>query len=419
MMFARFGLGTALVASLFLFMMQPVRAADSSEFKQGVQSFRRGNFDQAAQHFERARRAGMHTSALLYNLGVSYYRLGRYDQARRYFLELTHDPSMAPLAWYNLAVVADRQGHRDEARSYLQTVLRDAHDQKLRDLAHVQMAKLHATGTGWRGFISTYAGYDDNVSIAPTGTAAGPDEYLSVFAYTQNLVSGTSSRGLLFAGSLYTRQYASLAGYNLNSLRLEARRLTRWGDRFVWYGAYLGTSTFGGAPFQNTLGLQSDARWRLGHWKELRLHYRFEDISSLNSAYNYLQGWRQQLRVEERSHSGARKLRLIYEFELNDRQDQTTASFSPMRNTVRAVYELPLGGSWSAIGDLALRVSDYPQVATQNRHDLRLRALLAVSRKLGVSSNLQLRYRRINNQSTDPQYQYVSNRFELRYSWFY
>jgi hypothetical protein len=410
---ARFGAVATVVVTLILSVPQPVWAAGKADFERGIQAFQSGNYDLAASRFEAARKAGMHSAQLLYNLGVTYFKLGRYDRARQNFLLLTNDPSMASLARYNLAVIADHQGRRDDAIRQLRQVASQAKDPKLRYLAHAKLAALRADTGVWRGLISVRGGYNDNVNVAPNGTAAGPDGFVSVLAHVESIVHGTWNDGVYVSGSFFTRKYLALSVYDQDVLQGEVRRETTWGTIPASYGVFAGTSTFGGLPYQNVVGAETAAAWSLGSHIVLRARYRIKDIHSLNSAYDYLQGWSQELRLERQSGTKASGLRLRYALELNDRQDQAAASFSPVTNTVSAAYRRKLGsGPWSARAVLSCALSDYPPAGTQNRHDRRTGITLSLSRRFQEGMKIRLRYLFVDNQSTDAAYAYRSNQVD-------
>src|SRR5205823_3793992 len=96
---------------------RPARAATpgAQVFDQGISAFRAGDYRAALQSFLDARRAGLDTPALRYNLGATYYRLARYTEAEQEFEALARDPQWAPLAHYNLGLTAQHMGRPQQA----------------------------------------------------------------------------------------------------------------------------------------------------------------------------------------------------------------------------------------------------------------------------------------------------------------
>jgi hypothetical protein len=103
--------------------------------------------------------------------------------------------------------------------------------------------------------------------------------------------------------------------------------------------------------------------------------------------------------------------RLLYEFEINDRQDP---NYTPTRHTLRGVYGRKLSQRWAWEGDLNFRMSDYPL-----RDDQRLRVSLTASRRIGDDFKFRARIRHTDNNSTDPVYSYISNQVWAGVSYYF
>lgn len=414
----RTGVVAALAMGLLVSLVtpSPARAAGESEFSHGIQAFRQGEYRLAAAWFESARAEGMTGAPLLYNLGVSYFKLGKLEKSRKYFRLLTSNSAMAPLARYNLAIIADRQGRRDDARTLLQQVLQQSEDEKLLYIARRKLDELRANAGVWRGFVSAGAGYNDNVTIAPTGTPAGPDSFLTASVHMENLVQGLWNHGWFVAGNFFTRKYQAQDLYNQDLLQLEVRRLTTWGDTGVWYGAFVDTSEFGNSPYQNHLGVQAAFRRSLGNKTELRARIRAETIQSLAASYDYLAGTRQQMRLIWQSGTRKHNMQIQYYFEQNDRRDQPTASFSPTTQALYARVSRGLGSRWLGTLGLTYGESDFPSQGTQNRYDKRSGASLEFSRRLNKDAKVRIRLLATSNLSTDPIYQFSSNQVDARFA---
>ncbi|MEJ2107642.1 MAG: tetratricopeptide repeat protein [Acidiferrobacteraceae bacterium] len=413
----RTGVVAALAMGLLVSLVMPslARAAGESEFSHGIKAFRHGDYRLAAAWFESAQAEGMTGAPLLYNLGVSYFKLAKLEKSRKYFRLLTSNPSMAPLARYNLAIIADHQGRRDDAIALLRLVLEHSSDEKLLYIARRKLDELRAHTGVWRGFVSAGVGYNDNVTIAPTGTAAGPDTFLAAGVHLENLIRGVWNDGWFVAGNFFTRKYLTLDLYNQDLLQLELRRLTTWGDTGVWYGAFADTSEFGNSPYQSHLGIQAAFRRSLGDRNVLRARIRAETIQSLAASYDYLAGTRQQMRLIWQSGTRKHNIQIRYYFEQNDRRDQPTASFSPTAQILDARVSRNLGSRWLGTLGLSYGESDFPPRGAQNRHDKRSGARLEFSRRLNKDAKVRIRLLATSNLSTDPAYQFSSNQADASF----
>ena len=393
-------------------------AASPSNFEQGKQAFKKGNYQGAVEAFERARKAGVRRVSLYYNLGVSYYKLGRYKEAKKNFKIVKRNKRMAPLANYNLGLVAEKEKQRDVAKKYYSTVLKTSRDKKLRALAQRNLDKLRDKLGVWKGAVSAKIGYDSNVTSAAAGTPAGASSFLAFSAFTNNLLRGTRRDGLYLTGDILLTEYMS-QNEDQSAIRAGLKKTTMWGKHRAHYAGYLSGSTYRGSAYQSKLTFEAGTRRNYGKGKSFRTRYRYENISSQNAAYDYLQGWRQKLRVERRNYSKDAKLRYYYELELNDRQDTGTASYSPMRHTVRASYGAPLSRSWDWKGDLSYRISSFPLVVAPQRSDNRWRLSFSASKKISKDLKFRTRLRHTNNSSTVTTYNYNSNQIYAGFSYYY
>ena len=384
--------------------------AETSPFNEGKRAFQRGDYRKAVQAFELARKHGETRVALYYNLGVSYYKLGNFDDARINFEIVARNTRMAGLAHYNLGLVARKQNKRDVAISEFKLVSKTTRDEKLIILADRNLEALYSYQGIWRGAVLARFGYDTNVTAAATDQPAGSSPFLSLGAYADYLIRGTRDDGLYFTGDVSLLDYTA-QDEDQNSVQGGIKKTLSVDKYKTHYAGYFSSSTYRGSAYQNILRLEGGARNDYAADASFRLHYRYDNISSLNTAYDYLQGWRQRLRVERRGYGKQDRTRMYYELELNDRQDP---NYSPTRHTVRGVYSSNLSGTWGWDGDVSFRFSDYPL-----RDDQRLRLSLTVSRRLDADLKLQARIRHSNNNSTDPVYTYNSNEVWAGVSYYY
>ncbi|MFV1997146.1 MAG: tetratricopeptide repeat protein [Acidiferrobacterales bacterium] len=414
---------TAIVVTvaLFLVIQIPVHASTETDFDLGQQAFGQKDFKKAAKYFERAGKNGMRRVSLFYNLGVTYYQLGDYEKAKLNFEIVARSNDMASVAHYNLGRVARKQRRSEAARKHFFLVLETSKDERLRRLARSNLAQLRSKQGIWTGAVAAKTGYDDNVT-AVSGAAKGESAFLNVSGYTQNLISGTRKNGVSISGDFSLLDYFS-QNEDQSAIRLGVKRWTRWGKMPTYYRGYIDTSTYRGSAYQNILGLEAGGRRNLENGTSLRMRYRFENISSLNPAYDYLQGWRQRFRFEHRKRNtkAKKRRRYYYELELNDRQDKTgpAESFSPIRNTLRGTYYWAQSKTWDMTGDISYRHSAYPNLGTQSRTDQRFRFGFTVSKKLKKDLKLRIKYRHTTNNSTVTNYSYASNRIYAGISYYY
>jgi len=363
----------------------------------------------------------MRRVSLYYNLGVTYYRLGDYEKAKINFEIVARTSDMVTVAHYNLGRVARKQRQPEVAKTHFSLVLETSKDEKLRRLARSNLAQLRSKQGIWTGAVATKFGYDDNVR-AVSGAAKGESAFLSVSGYAQNLIRGTRNNGVSISGDFLLLDYFS-QNENQSAIRLGVKRWTRLGKTPTYYRGYIDSSTYRGSAYQNILGFEAGGRSRLNKNANLRVRYRFENISSLNPTYDYLQGWRQRFRIEHRKRDtkAKKRRRYYYELELNDRQDKSgpAESFSPMRNTLRGTYDWPLNKSWGTSADFSFRYSAYPVLGIESRTDQRLRLGFTVSRELKKDLKLRIKYRLTYNDSTVARYDYVSNRIYAGISYYY
>lgn len=415
-------LSASAVLAVFLLVVQvSVKASGKSEFESGKKAFQQEKYKKAVVHFERARKSGVRRVALYYNLGVTYYRLGEYEKAKTNFSIVTRDRRLAPVAYYNLGRIARKQKQPDVAKQHFSRVIKISKDQKLTRLARSNLAELRSKRGIWTGAVSAKFGYDDNVTAA-SGAAQGSSTFMSVSAFTDNLISGTRKKGISVSGDVMLTDYFS-QNEDQSSIRLGAKRLTQWGKNPAYYSGYIDNSQYRGSAYQTIMGLEAGGRKNLGKGKSLRARYRYENISSQNPAYDYLQGWRQRIRIEHRSRDrkANKRSRYYYELELNDRQDKTgpAESFSPMRHTFRGYYYWPLSKEWDGVGDFSFRNSAYPELGAQSRTDQRIRFGVTASKKLKKDLKLRIKFRHTNNNSTVASYSYTSNRIYAGVSYYY
>lgn len=355
---------------LFAFPWHAARAQAPAmqEFEQGFNASRAGNHTAALHAFLEARRAGMDTPALRYNLGVTYYRLGRYAEAEREFQALARDAAWAGLAHYNLALTAQRMGRTSQAVEHFERAYRAADEPKLRTLAATALERLGRVPEPPRtgALISLAAGYDSNATLSPDAETVGlsdqHDLFLEALAAASHRLTGGAAGGSYVHGGLLLRKYVDLDRYDQAGFRAGLSYETVSGRWQNGVGAYVEQIYVEDERLQQAGILELRARRLLAGGAGLRARYQFAHIDG-GRDFGYLDGWQQRLGLETGFSLARSQLRLGYELELNDRSDFAQGaeflSYSPTRHTFAATLAWPDVRGWRTEARAEYRLSRY------------------------------------------------------------
>ena len=403
---------------LLVYAMQSL-AVDQNSFSDGIKLFKSGNYQAAINAFEQVHQQKQISAALYYNLASSYYKLGNYEKAKTYFEKVLQYPKMKSLAEYNLGLITRKQGDNEAAVTWFKLVVKTSSDRKLILLSRRQLSKSGFVYKKWLGFLRGGLGYDDNINLAPAETALDKsDTFYDLFASVDYLLKGNRKDGWMAEASFYNINYFDGNSYDESQYSVGAKKYAKFGQWNTRLSARLDKLAYGGDAYQSILGIHALAKKSLSNMARLQLRYRYEDIGSDNMLYDYLKGWRQQVRAEYRYYGKGHNKRLYYELELNDRRDTMNASYSPTRHTVRGVYTRKLDKKMRWSGDIAYRSStyDYPVAATQNRDDTRFRFGFHMDYKLDKTMKLRGQFVHTNNDSNLAQFDYKRNIFRVNLS---
>jgi tetratricopeptide (TPR) repeat protein len=321
----------------------------NTAMQEGIHDFGAGAFQEALDKFLQARRQGLSSPALRYDLGATYYKLGRDAEAAAEFKSLLSDPKFSDFARYNLGLTSLRTGHKREAYRYFTQVAEQAHDTHLQALARTELHDYQPRGPhGWQVFVEMVGGYDDNVLLAPNETlltipSAGSAMY-SVIASGGGWLIGGHDRGWRLAGSLYDVQYPDQRAFNLLIAQAGPEYLLGAGSWALRAGASGARINLGPDELEayGALNLRGEHPFAGG---TLRLNYRLERITG-GVNYAYLSGVQNQFGVRTSWQPGRAEILLGYSLALNHRQDLRTAtqffSVSPLRNQLETQL------SWTA-----------------------------------------------------------------------
>ncbi len=147
-------------------------------------------------------------------------------------------------------------------------------------------------------------------------------------------------------------------------------------------------------------------RRRFSDGNTLSLRYRYGQLNSLDPLFDYLEGYRQRLRLGYQFKWPSDAVDLWYELELNDRQNTANLNYSPTRNTFRVRYAKKINATNKVYGELAYRHSDYDPTPVQDRLDKRTGYLLAYVNDVARDWQLLARWGFRSNNSTESIYSY-------------
>ncbi|QKT03355.1 tetratricopeptide repeat protein [Ectothiorhodospiraceae bacterium 2226] len=396
----------------------PAEAASAA----GREAFAQGDYSGALQHFIDARRAGLDSPQLSYNLGVTYYRLGRYHEARQEFEGLLGDAEQAANAHYNLGLIALKLNDTRAAREHFQQAHDTTDSEALRALAARALVQAQPRAVASRrtaGVLSLGAGYDSNVALVRDADQIGTRDEGDAFGEVLAGVRHPLGESWELDAAFYLRHYADVDAFDQSSLRLGMMHRTT-GE--VWrsgIGAHAERLFLGGEVFQSAGTLTLEAARPFQDGAELRLRYRPSRIVA-EAPYEYLTGWRHRAGVQLRSPLAEASLTLGYELELNDRddlpQDEPFASRSPQRNALSAQLGYPLSRAWDLTVAGRYRYSRFEQetigpprlgISTNRRRvDEEYEMELRLDRILTRHWYLFGRHLYTHNQSNDPEFDY-------------
>lgn len=405
-------------ALLLALISSNVYASAQTDFERGVAFFKQGKYSQAIEQFESAQNQGLDTVSLYYNLASSHFKLGNYNQAGYYFQQVAKVPKMHELAMYNLGLVAIKQQQTSQARSIFSDIIQQSNDKKLIALSTAQLSKLEQKKDDWRLYLSAEYGHDSNITSLPSETSLDiADNFYTAFISIDKLVSGSRNHGWLLDARFFRIDFSdsdSFDEYQYAAGIKKSQPVANWNTRMQ---LGLSQNNFAGEDYQSTISMAVDAHTRLPSNQWLYLRYQYEDISSDLAVYDYLQGWRQRVRIGLRQNNNRHGYNIYYELELNQRNELITSSYayeySPTRHTLRGSYTYMATENWKLIAELGLRDSDFPGSPSFKRNDEQLTSALGVDYAFDKSLRLKGRLEHINNRSSVDLYDYSKNRFML------
>jgi len=412
---------------LGLLMMANANAGFGQDyFDAGIQASSKEDYSVALRYFKKARQAGMDTAVLQYNMAVSYYRLRQYENARRIFLALTDVRAFEQRAYFNLGLIANKQKDEPAAVRWFQRAHRNVDSKQIQALANEALNRLGSSprkvrrvDPGWTGFISGSLAYDSNVTLVNNdllGVTNQDDTVMNVSASAARWLKGGINNGVRMSLGASLQKHSKLSRNDYDQLNARVMRYDRLGDWKIRVGGSWNEIYFDGSEYQRIVGADVRSRRELSENNQLHLRYKLSRIQATDAAFDYLDGWRHQLRAGIQLREGKDRVRYYYQLELNDRKDfirrvsgtndiNSLVSYSPARHTVRVTGWWELNSNWHARLDTRYRYARYNDSnilsgrVTSRREDSQIRLSARISRKFSRRWTLDGQYTYTNNDS--------------------
>lgn len=384
------------------------------DFNNGIKYFKQKKYKSALEQFKKARKSGMNKSSLDYNIGVSYYKLGNYKKAEINFKRLINNKKFYQIANYNLALIAEKNKKNEIAIKLYNKVVKDDQNYKLTQLANIQLDKLLNRKPKRRrkgdATVRLTIGNDDNITNAAVSSPSNKrDQYQEIFAYFKTPVSNKIN----FKGTLLLLNYSTVSTENYSFYTAALDYSIIAGDWKIIPEISLLQSSLNNSSYQNNTDIKIFGIKTLKNNALLSLRYRYSDIKSQNTLYNYLQGSRHQFRVDYKAKLDNSRLRLRYQLETNKRNNSATANYSPTRHTFRARLKHNLTSNWKISEEIGYRISQYGDALGVVRRDNRLRLRATGSKKFTKKWTGGIRYTYTNNSSNVNSENYTRNNIQF------
>ena len=357
-------------------------------FESGVRAAQKQQYRVALKAFLQAKKTGLDSPELEYNLGVVYYKLADYEEAAKSFRQLVNNNEYAAVACYNLGLIELKLANEIAAKDWFLKAYESSRDPNLKNLSWRALRRLNVIPPstdsilrGWRGFVSSNAGYDDNVSLIDedvSQTKGLEDYHLEVMASTNRMMWGTTDNGLDFSANIDVLKQRKEHDYDYSQWHLGLAHLgvfSRWETRAR---VSFDQSRYGDADFQRLLSLDLRGQRDLSARSAIELRYRYVDIEdqSPDGTYEYLAGNLQQLRFRLTDRLKTISFTYAYILQLNDRNDYSVSyvsggntisavrSYSPIRHSLVISADVPWGKSLSVGLEAQYRYSEYKDADT-------------------------------------------------------
>ena len=203
-------------------------------------------------------------------------------------------------------------------------------------------------------------------------------------------------------GSAYVLKYVDADDFDQSQLSAGLFYEWRPSNWRLQLGVRASTGAIGGDAYDRKTGPTVRVVHYLSRNANIDLRYLYDDVTEADSIYAGLAGTRQVVDTRYRWYRDGHFLQLRYAVETNDRQDP---GMSPERSRFHIDYRYQPERGLGFEGGLALRNSDYDELATPREENLTtLRG--AVTYMFRNNWLVLVEYRNSSNDSTDPTFAY-------------
>jgi len=399
------------IISLCLLYSAVALASAKEDYNEGVEFFKKGDYHSAIASFKSAEKKGMESAALFYNLGSAYFKIEQYAASKKYYTRVKQYPDKRALAEFNLGMIALEQNQNEEALAHFKYAEANSSDKKIVDAAKQTIAELTGTGKRWGAYVAANFGYDDNISVTPDNLALGVDDtFYNIYASTDLVIHGRRKSGWLLDAALFTIDYSDSDNFDQDFYTIGLRKEHEFSSWDTITHLKYGNSKFGGDDLQSFYKLDILGARSLSGNAKIILKYRFDDFTSKNSIYDYLEGWRQRAQIRYSRSTASSNQQVYYEGELNNRGELVTSlysyEYSPTRHTLGGRYTHKFSEKWYLTGDLAYRASDFPASPTVDRDDTRWTLDVLLDYRIDPTLVLKSNVKYIQNDSSVDIYTY-------------
>lgn len=404
-----------------LFLSGSVQANEA--FKNGVAASKQSNYPVAIRYFLQAEQQGVAAASLYHNLGVAYYRTSQYDKARAAFTKVTQSSGMRALAYYNLGLVEQADGNKREARRWFAKAYDNASTSRLRQLASDQLGQVQEPPPLYKAYLEIFGGYDSNPGLVESDPSAGSaakseeDTVMGAVLAGRYLFSGDWQNGMGAYGALYTDIHNDLDEEDFSSASGGLMFYRKVGDWQQQYDVVVNRYWLGGGTLTDQLRGEAFFKRPLNRNYEFDVRAKLEQIRG-NSAYDYdyLDGWRSEVRVRLRYWHDRWGWDAHYTNEFNDRDDRALQGYflsaSPVRHQLGGNIIRRLGQFWTLELATRYRLSEYPDdevrlgASLGEREDKRWWNRVGLARRIGDDWTARLEWSYSDNDSNIDEFDY-------------